>query len=137
MAKPVVPRKLANRDVDEAIAHCLYEAGDQVALRFVDAFEGTYRHISRHPAGGSLLFAAELNLPRVRSWRLRRFPYFVFYVETEECIDVWRVVHGARDIPAWMQEADDGWYSARALSPAMTAVRTTPVLRHRVCGPLR
>ena len=26
-----------------------------------------------------------------------------FYVETNEVIDVWRLLQGARDIPAWMQ----------------------------------
>jgi len=106
MAKPVVPRELANRDVDVAIANYLREAGDHVALNFVDALERAYRHISRHPASGSSRYAAELNLPRLRSWPLGRFPHVVFYVETEECIDVWRVLHGARDIPASMQETD-------------------------------
>jgi toxin ParE1/3/4 len=106
VAKPVVPRELANLDVDEAIAHYLSEAGDHVALSFVDALERAYRHLSRHPASGSSRYAAELNLPHLRSWPLGRFPHVVFYVETEECIDVWRVLHGARDIPAWMQETD-------------------------------
>ena len=30
----------------------------------------------------------------------------VFYVERPEHIDVWRVLHGQRDIPAWMQDPD-------------------------------
>ena len=34
----------------------------------------------------------------------RGFPYLVFYVERGADIDVWRVLHGARDIPAWLQE---------------------------------
>ena len=28
----------------------------------------------------------------------------MFYVETKGCIDVWRALHCARDVPAWMQE---------------------------------
>jgi len=103
-AKPVVPRELANRDVDEAIAYYLSEASDEVALGFVGALERTYRHISRHPASGSSRFAVELALPGLRCWPLRRFPHLVFYLETKDCIDVWRVLHSARDIPAWMQE---------------------------------
>ena len=102
--KSVVPREIANRDVDEAIAYCLTEASDEVALGFVDALERAYRHISRHPASGSSRYPVELNLPGLQPWALRRFPYLVFYVETKDCIDVWRVLHGARDIPAWMQE---------------------------------
>lgn len=108
MAKPVVPRELANRDVDEAIDHYLSEAGEQVALAFVEALERPYRHISRHPAGGSTRYAVDLSLPGLRAWPLRRFPHVVFYIETNECIDVWRVLHRARDIPAWMQEMGRG-----------------------------
>jgi len=103
-AKPIVPRELANRDVEEAIAYYLSEATDEVALGFVDGLERAYRHISRHPASGSSRYAVELNLPGLRSWPLRRFPHLVFYVETTDSIDVWRVLHSARDIPTWMHE---------------------------------
>ena len=106
IAKPVVPRELANRDVDEAIAYHLSEAGDRAALGFIDALERAYRHIGRHPGSGSSRYAIELNLPGLRAWPLKRFPHIVFYVETKDHIDVWRVLHGARDIPAWMLETD-------------------------------
>ena len=106
MPKPVVPREIANRDVDEAIAHYLREADERVALGFVDALERAYRHIGRHPESGSARYALELKLPGLRSWPLKRFPHLVFYVETKETIDVWRVLHGSRDIPAWMQKAE-------------------------------
>jgi toxin ParE1/3/4 len=107
IAKPIVPRELANRDVDEAIAYYLSEANDRAALGFIDALERAYRHISRHPSSGSSRDSTELNLPGLRARPLRRFPHIVFYVETSDCIDVWRVLHGARDIPAWMRESDN------------------------------
>lgn len=103
-AKPIVPRELANRDVDEAIAYYLSEASNKVALGFVGALENTYRHISRYPASGSSRYAVELNLPGLRSWPLKGYPHLVFYLETKDCIDVWRVLHSARDIPMWMQD---------------------------------
>jgi toxin ParE1/3/4 len=31
----------------------------------------------------------------------------VFYVERPDHMDVWRVLHGQRDIPAWMQEPEN------------------------------
>jgi toxin ParE1/3/4 len=105
--KPVIPRRLADRDVDEAIAHYLSEGGEGVALRFVDAVERAFTHIGRHPASGSPRYAHELNIPGLRSWPLGRFPYLVFYVEREDHVDVWRVLHGRRDIPAWLREPDD------------------------------
>jgi len=45
----------------------------------------------------------ELNLPGLRSWPVRRFPHIVFHVEATDRVDVWRVLHGTRDIPEWMQ----------------------------------
>jgi toxin ParE1/3/4 len=103
-AKPVVPRALANRDVDDAIACYLGEGAEQAACGFIDALEQAYAHIGRHPATGSPRYAHELNLPGLRLWPLAHYPYLVFYVEHPERIDVWRVLHGQRDIPVWMQE---------------------------------
>ncbi|MBS3958379.1 MAG: type II toxin-antitoxin system RelE/ParE family toxin [Xanthomonadaceae bacterium] len=106
-AKPVIPREQANRDVDDAVAYYLNEATEAVALGFIDSLEQAYTHIARHPATGSPHYAHELNLPGLRSWSLAHYPYLVFYVERPDHIDVWRVLHGQRDIPAWMQEPDD------------------------------
>lgn len=105
-AKPVIPREQANRDVDGAVAYYLNEATEAVVLGFINALEQAYTHISRHPATGSPRYAHELNLPGLHVWPLRRYPYLVFYVERHDHIDVWRVLHGQRDIPAWMREPD-------------------------------
>ena len=105
-AKPIVLREQVNRDIDDAIPYYLSEGAEQAALGFVDALEQAYSHISRHPTTGSPRYAHELNLPGLRSWPLTRYPHLVFYVERTEYIDVWRVLHGQRDIPAWMQESD-------------------------------
>ena len=101
-AKPIVPRELANQDVDESLEHYLSENADQAALGFIDALEQAYAHIGRHPATGSPRYAHALNLPGLRSWPLTRYPHLVFYMELEDHIDVWRVLHGQRDIPAWL-----------------------------------
>nr|MEA2799523.1 toxin ParE1/3/4 [Phenylobacterium sp.] len=34
----------------------------------------------------------------------RRYPYLIFYVERDSHVDVWRLLHAERDIPAWLQE---------------------------------
>ncbi|MBI2307129.1 MAG: type II toxin-antitoxin system RelE/ParE family toxin [Rhodocyclales bacterium] len=107
-AKPVVPREQANRDVDAALDHYLSEGAAPAALGFIDALERAYAHIARHPAAGSPRYAHELNLPGLRFHPLARYPYLVFYVEREQHIEVWRVLHGKRDIPAWMNDDDRG-----------------------------
>jgi len=102
--KAIIPRELANSDVEEGIDHYLVEATTKVALGFVDALEKAYAHIARHPASGSPRYAHQLGLDDLRFWSLGHYPYLVFYVEREEHIDVWRVLHEQRDIPAWMKE---------------------------------
>jgi toxin ParE1/3/4 len=39
-------------------------------------------------------------------WPVRRFPYLIFYLETEDRVDVWRPLHNRRDIPASLQRLD-------------------------------
>jgi toxin ParE1/3/4 len=102
--KPVVPRTQADRDVDEAITYYLEQGAVDAALGFVDALERAYGHIGRHPAAGSPRYAHELNLPDLRFWPVPDYPHVVFYVERNDHIDVWRVLHGQRDIPSWMAE---------------------------------
>ena len=103
-AKPVVPREQAHRDVENAVEYYLAEDADAAALGFIDALEKAFSHIARHPTTGSPRCAHELNLPGLRSWSLTRYPYLVFYVEHPDHIDVWRVLHGQRDIPAGMHD---------------------------------
>ncbi len=91
--KPAVLRKRARRDIDEA-----------VALAFIDALEDASRGIGERPATGSPHYAHELDIPGLRVRQAGKFPYPVFYVETETEIEIKRVLHGARDIPEWMQE---------------------------------
>jgi toxin ParE1/3/4 len=104
--KPVLPSRLARRDVEAAVDHDIREAGPVVALGFIDALQAAYRTIAAHPAAGSPRYAIELALPGLRARALKRYPYLVFYVERDGHIDVWRVLHAQRDIPAGMQEAE-------------------------------
>ena len=105
--KPIVPRELANHDINEIIGYYLGESAEQAAYGFIDALEEAYAHIGRHPATGSPRYAHELNLPGLRFWPLSRYPHLVFYVERPDHIDVWRVLHGKQDIPEWMIQIDD------------------------------
>jgi toxin ParE1/3/4 len=103
-AKPILQRSLAHKDVEQIINHYLEVTDPTVALGFVDALEVSYRHIAQNPATGSPRYAHELNLPGLRSWPLTKYPYLILYVEVDQHIDVWRVLHMSRDIPAWMTE---------------------------------
>jgi len=102
--KPVIPRALASQDVDDAISYYLNEDAEQTALGFIDALQKAYAHIGRHPSSGSTRYAHELDLPGLHCWPLKRYPHLLFYIERDDHIDVWRVLHGTRDIPAWFSD---------------------------------
>ncbi len=99
-----VPGHLGFRVVAHAAQGGLFLG--QAALGFIDALERGYTHIGRHPGTGSPRHGHELDLPGLRAWALSSYPYLVFYIERPDHIDVWRVLHGQRDIPAWMQDPD-------------------------------
>ena len=93
-------RSRAAADIDDALVYLREEAGDAVALDFINALEDGIEQITRSPNSGSLRFAYELAIPDLRAWGLRRFPYVVFYVPRADHIDIWRVLHTRRDIPS-------------------------------------
>lgn len=101
--KRAILRALADRDVQEAIDFYLEQGAQQAALKFVDALEQALLHIQRHPASGSGRYAHVLDVPDLRCWQLKGYPHLLFYIEADDHLDVWRVLHGHRDIPAWMQ----------------------------------
>lgn len=100
------PRAQARQDVEDAVAHHLAKDAEAAALGFIGALEKAYGRIGRHPATGSPRYAHELNLPGLCSWLLTRYHYLVFYVEHADHVDVWRVLHGQRDIPSWIREPE-------------------------------
>jgi len=104
--KPVLRRAMAQEDVYGAVAYYLEQSAPSAAEGFIAALEKAIEYIRRHPASGSPRYAAELGVPDLRCWKVKRYPYLVFYVEHSEHIDVWRILHGQRDISAWMREPE-------------------------------
>ncbi len=102
--RPVRFRAVAAADLDEAAEYYRRQADQQVALDFVDAVEQAMRRIGQQPHLGTLRYAYDLAIPDLRAWSVDRFPYAVFYVGTEEFVDVWRVLHERRDIAASLRE---------------------------------
>lgn len=104
--KPIVLLPLAEQDIHEVVEHYRHEGGAALARRWAQAVEAALRFIGAHAASGSPRYADMLGTPGLRYWQTRRFPYLIFYVERSECVDVWRVLHGERDIAAWLREGE-------------------------------
>jgi toxin ParE1/3/4 len=90
----------ADHDVDEVAAYFAKESIEQ-ATRFYDAVSATYKMIleapNRWPFYG-------LTHPRLRELRKRSVVgfrnYLVFYRIDADMVEIVRVLHGARDLPA-------------------------------------
>jgi toxin ParE1/3/4 len=76
----------------------LEEGAEAAALDFIDELGRAFLHIG--PGTGSGRYAHELSLPGLRFWPLAR------YFEQWDRVDVWRILHGKRDIPEWMHASE-------------------------------
>lgn len=103
--KTVVFRTAANRDVREAASYYADTADADTALRFARAINDATNAIANGPKLGSPRYAELAHLPGLRHRSLQRFPQLVFYLERDDIIQVIRVLHGARDIPATLSAA--------------------------------
>jgi toxin ParE1/3/4 len=100
MDAQVTLRERATQDGEDAVQYFEAETPPGTAEDFVDGLEQALKHLSRHPLTGSLRYAFELGIPELRTWPLRRFPYLIFYIADREHVDIWRIMHAHRDIPA-------------------------------------
>lgn len=91
----------ADRDADDIGEYILRDSIEQAA-RFYDALDATYRHISLRPHAWRPLMS--LNNPRTDGLRYRPvlgFPnHLVLFRVVDEFVDIVRVIHAARDLPA-------------------------------------
>jgi toxin ParE1/3/4 len=104
--KTVVWSRPARLDANDAAYWYATQGGLELGEGFLAEVEAALEHIGRHPQLGSTRYAVQLKFDELRTWPLRRFPYLVFYVEREAQVDVWRILHAQRDIPAWMTPDD-------------------------------
>lgn len=104
MPRRVIRRGIARADIEEAAAYYLDAAGLAVAERFICGVEAALSRASTHPAAGPARYAGPLNRPGLRFWPIKGYPYLLFYLDRGEWLDVWRVLHAERDIPAWLGE---------------------------------
>lgn len=100
--KPLHWHPLARRDADEAAAWYAGQGGLTLELAFTDALDSATARIARHPGIGSARYADPLKIHALRFWPVQKFPYLIFYIERDTQLDIWRVLHAQRDVPAWM-----------------------------------
>jgi toxin ParE1/3/4 len=64
---------------------------------FLEAAYDTFQFLVLHPGVGRR--RDDLGFPDIRSWRVTGFRrYLIFYRQLSDRIQIWRVLHGARDL---------------------------------------
>jgi len=97
--KTLYIRPRASADIDD-IADYITTDSPEVATRFLDSIEQAFARISEQPGIGSRRYTQPPYPEILRFWPVPTFQkYLVFYLDLPDCIDVLRVLHGARDIP--------------------------------------
>jgi toxin ParE1/3/4 len=94
----LVIRPEADRDLDD---HYDYIAQDNldVAMRLLEAAHATLDELAELPGREKPRLLKNPRLSGLRQWPIRGFSnYLIFYLTTEEAVEVVRVLHGARDL---------------------------------------
>ena len=92
------------RDVDHAVSYRVESEALAAAEQLLLELKAVFAGLRRPPKAGSPGYGHVL--PGLRFWILRRYPYLNFPVERARFIDVMRVLHFARDLPAALRAAD-------------------------------
>ena len=75
------------------------------ADRFLDAVENTFRQLARMPGLGRPRLFRQSALKNLQSFRIGGFDnYLVFYRSLPDGIEVFHVLHGARDLEGFFAE---------------------------------
>ena len=99
MSRILRVRPLATADIDHPAAFLCGE-NPAAAMSFLDSVETAFGLLLEQPGIGSLRYAHLLPGVTLRMWPAQRFPYLIFYLDRADAVEVLRVLHGARDLPA-------------------------------------
>jgi toxin ParE1/3/4 len=97
----------SSRAREDLRACALYIARDSpdAALRFLDAAEAAFARLLERPYAGIAVALPSPRLAGLRRWSVPGFPsHLIFYLPTDEGIEIVRVLHGARDTIAALLE---------------------------------
>jgi toxin ParE1/3/4 len=96
MNRKLVINVEARRDVVEQFLY-LAERSEAAAERFWSATESTFQKLALQPRGEWLRFP-EAELQHLRLWHVDGFHnHLIFYRDVDNVIEIFRVLHGARD----------------------------------------
>jgi len=104
MALAIVTERAADADIDEQFAY-IAERNFDAALRYYDAVGKTLHRLAEMPMPGRIQPANNLRLVGMRRLAVIGYSnYLIFYIASDQELRVVRVLHGARDIQAILDD---------------------------------
>lgn len=104
MAARVTARPRIWQDLAELAAYIGMDS-PRAADRFLDAAHATFARLARNPLSAGRYFSRNPRLDGMRVARVRGFAnHLVFFLPVEAGIEVVRVLHGARDLDAALDD---------------------------------
>lgn len=106
MSLAIEKSPLFHADVTNQFGWYFAEAGQELAWRFLKSVDLTLFNLARQPDLGRVRRFRHPVLQGLRSFRVE--PPFqrilIFYRSTEDALQAWRLMHGARDLPRRLVE---------------------------------
>jgi len=104
MSPKIIRREAALRDLD-AQAEFIQQDSPDAAIRFLEAARETFDLLAKMPELGGVCEFGSPNAAGIRVWPIKGFKnYLIFYRPIQQGVEIIRVLHGARDIPAVLEE---------------------------------
>ena len=101
----MILRPRADRDVDLQFEYLAVEAGLSVARRFLRSLRQTCQTLRENPELGSPRSFDDPRLAGLRIWPVKGFRrQLIFYIPSEDSIEIVRILHGARDMERLFRE---------------------------------
>ncbi|MEW6234065.1 MAG: type II toxin-antitoxin system RelE/ParE family toxin [Candidatus Omnitrophota bacterium] len=104
MIRRIAKRNQVIIDLEEI---CDYIGNDNIsaAIRFLEAAEYAFEELAKMPLIGQSWKFSHPDLVNIRFLPIPGFErYLIFYQVLDECIDIVRIIHSARDIPTLLEE---------------------------------
>ena len=100
MTYHIFKRPQAERDIEECFVY-IAEDNLDAGVVFLVAVEDSLEQLARFPLLGKTRTFQNKQFQNIRMWKVKGYEnYLVFYVVSEDTIQVIRVLHSSRDIEA-------------------------------------
>ena len=87
----------------QAIARHIRRTNPDASLAFLNAAYDAFEFLSHNPGIGRK--RDDLGFPGLRSWRVKGYrSHLIFYRELPDRIQIWRILHGSRDLHRGVKE---------------------------------